>query len=91
MENHAESQTERFESICSLKLETGRSWSYGELLRDLWEQPDSRTARSFFHEWYRSVIHTKLEPMKKLARTLKQRIPNIVTFCTHGITNGVAE
>ena len=91
MENHTESQTARFESICTLKLETGRAWSYKELLRDLWKQPDSRTARSFFQEWYRSVIHTKLEPMKKLARTIKQRIANIVTFCTHGITNGVAE
>lgn len=29
--------------------------------------------------------------MKKLARSLKARIANIVTFCTHGITNGVAE
>jgi len=91
MENHTESQTARFEAVCSLKLETGRAWSYKELLRDLWKQPDSRTARSFFQKWYRSVIHTKLEPMKKLARTLKQRLANIVTFCTHGVTNGVAE
>jgi transposase len=45
----------------------------------------------FFREWYRRVIHTKLEPMKKFARTLKARIENIVTFCTHRITNGVAE
>ena len=29
--------------------------------------------------------------MKKVARTIKKRIANIVTFCTHGITNGVAE
>jgi len=91
MENHTESQTARFESICTLKLERGRAWSYKELLRDLWKQPDSRTARSFFQKLYRSVIHTKLELMKKLARTIKQRIANIVTFCTHGNTNGVAE
>jgi transposase len=29
--------------------------------------------------------------MKKLVRSLKERLPNIETFCTHGITNGVAE
>jgi transposase len=29
--------------------------------------------------------------MKKLARGLKKRIDNIVTYCTHGITNAVAE
>jgi len=91
MENHTESQTARFESICTLKLETGRVWSYKELFRGLWKQPDSRTARSFFQECNRSVIPTKLEPRKKLARTIKLRIANIVTFCTHGITNGAAE
>jgi transposase len=32
-----------------------------------------------------------MKPMKKLAKTLKERIDNIVTDCTHGITNGVAE
>jgi hypothetical protein len=47
--------------------------------------------RSYFNDWYRSVIHTGLEPIRKLARTLKQRPDNIVTDCTYGITNGVAE
>ena len=40
---------------------------------------------------YRSVIHTKLEPMKKVARTIKKRLANVVSYCTHGITNAVAE
>jgi transposase len=32
-----------------------------------------------------------MAPMKKLARGLKKRIDNIVTYCTHWITNAVAE
>lgn len=32
-----------------------------------------------------------MAPMKKLARSLKERIDNVVTYCTHGITNAVAE
>ena len=36
-------------------------------------------------------FRTNMNPMKKLAKTLKERIDNIVTYCTHGITNGVAE
>lgn len=32
-----------------------------------------------------------MKPMKKLAKTLKERIDNIVTYCTHGITSGMAE
>lgn len=29
--------------------------------------------------------------MRKLARSLRERIDNIITYCTHGITNAVAE
>jgi transposase len=32
-----------------------------------------------------------MAPMKKLARSLKERIDNIVTYFTHGITNALAE
>ena len=35
--------------------------------------------------------HSNRAPMKKLARSLKERIDNVVTYCTHGITNAVAE
>ena len=90
-ENLTLSQVERFESLCNLSLETGRAWSYKELLRDLWAHETEAEAKSFFKQWYNRVIHTKLEPMKKLARTLKERIDNIVTYCTHGVTNSVAE
>jgi hypothetical protein len=37
------------------------------------------------------VIHTKLEPMKTVARTIKERLPNVVSYCTHRIANAVAE
>jgi transposase len=91
MENHSELQSIRFETICTLRFQTGRAWTYKELLRDLWEYPDAKQATSHFTNWYRSVIHTNLEPMKKLARTLKARLRNIVSYCTHFVTNSVAE
>jgi transposase len=45
----------------------------------------------YFKDWYRRVIHTTLEPMKAVARTIKERLGNIVSYCTHRITNAVAE
>jgi transposase len=62
-----------------------------ELLRDLWAQETGGKAKSYFRDWYQRVIRTKIEPMKKLARSLKERSDNIVNCCTHGITNAVAE
>lgn len=53
--------------------------------------PTSAQATDYFKQWYRRVIHTKLEPMKKVARMIKKRLRNVVNYCDLGITNAVAE
>ena len=72
-------------------MEIGKAWAYKEMLRELWACPDEATALAYFRVWYKRVIHTRLEPLKKVARTIKQRLANVVSYCTHGITNAVAE
>jgi transposase len=90
-ENLSEEQTNRLAAVFHSTLNTGKAWGYKELLRDLWNQPTAAAATVYFKAWYRRVIHTKLAPMKTLARTIKQRLENVVSFCTHHITNSVAE
>ncbi|TWT81547.1 hypothetical protein CA13_30000 [Planctomycetes bacterium CA13] len=62
-----------------------------ELLRELWHHETVAQAKAYFDAWYRSVIHTKLAPMKKFARTINERLSNVVSYCTHGFTNALAE
>lgn len=90
-ENLTDKQQTLFEETYDLQLQTGKAWAYKEMLRDLWSQDDAASATTYFKEWYKSVIHTKLAPMKAVARTIKERLANVVSFCTHGITNAVAE
>lgn len=90
-ENLTDAQRLRFEAIYSQQLETGKAWSYKEMLRDLWNHDDASSATVFFKDWYKRVIHTKLTPLKKVAKTIRERLANVVSYCTHGITNAVAE
>jgi transposase len=90
-ENLSEKQHSLLNDVFHAQLETGKAWAYKEMLRDLWRHPDAASATTYFQDWYRRVIHTKLKPMKKLARTIKERLRNVVSYCTHGITNAVAE
>ncbi|MEW4454587.1 ISL3 family transposase [Bremerella sp. JC817] len=90
-ENLTEKQQSQLDQAFTLQLETGKAWAYKEMLRDLWEHADASSAPTYFKDWYRRVIHTKLAPMKKVARTIKERLANVVSYCTHGITNAVAE
>ena len=48
-------------------------------------------AREFFAQWYRHVIHGKLNPMKKVARMIKTRLTQVVNYCRHRLTNAVSE
>ena len=91
LNNLSEKQQALFDETYDLQLQTGKAWAYKEMLRDLWTQPDIQTATGYFKDWYRSVIHTKLEPMKKVARTIKEQLDNVVSYCKHHITNAVAE
>ena len=90
-ENLTDNQKARFDLVYKQELETGKAWAYKEMLRDLWHHGDAVAATLFFHAWYRRVIHTKLNPLKKVARTIKERLDNVVSYCTHEITNAVAE
>ncbi len=90
-ENLTDKQRVLLEDVFHLRLETGKAWAYKELLRDLWNHDDAASATIYFKDWYRRVIHTKLEPMKKVARMIKERLANVVSYCTHRITNAVAE
>ena len=73
------------------KLKTGRAWALKETLMTLWEYVHPGAAARHFEAWYRWAIRSRLEPMKRVARMLRRRWPNIVTFFTHGITNAGAE
>jgi transposase len=90
-ENLTEQQEVLLDEVFTLKLKTGKAWAYKEMLRDLWNHDDAASAAAYFKDWYQRVIHTTLEPMKKVARTIKERLANVVSYCTHGITNAVAE
>jgi transposase len=86
-----DAQRLRFDEIYSRELETGKAWAYKEMLRDLWHHEDAASATIFFKDWYKRVIHTKLTPLKKVAKSIQERLTNVVSYCTHGITNAVAE
>ena len=81
-ENLTDKQRELFDEVFHQQLETGKAWGYKEMLRDLWHHDDAATATVYFNQWYRSVIHTKLTPMKNVAKTIKERLANVVSYCT---------
>ncbi len=90
-ERLTEAQRAILDELLDRQLDTSKAWSFKEQLRDLWDIPNEGTAIGFFNHWYEKVIETNLTPLITVANTIKQRLANVVSYCTHGITNAVAE
>jgi transposase len=80
-----------FERIRDQNLQTSRAWAIKETLRELWDYLSPTWARKFFVNWFGWARRSKLEPVKRVATMLKDRLANVLTYCTHRITNAVAE
>jgi transposase len=91
-DNLTDAQYESFRHIKDAALKTSKAWLIKEAFRFFWIVPKTvEEAEEYFREWYRHTIYSKIEPMKKVARMLKERLGNVVTWWNHPITNAVSE
>lgn len=72
-------------------LKTARAWAIKENIRRLWGYKRSVWAEKYWKKWYFWATHSRLEPIKKAAKTLKSHLYGIMNFFRHRISNGPAE
>ncbi len=90
-ENLDEERTGRLAGLRHGDLRTGRAWAINEYFRWFWKQEDRESGAEQFHDWYSWAIRSRLQPVKRVARTLKERLPNLLTWFAHRITNALSE
>jgi transposase len=90
-ENLDKDKKRKFRELKNSGLRTARAWAIKELFRQFWNYTYTANATKFFVRWYAWAIRSRLEPIKKVARMIKTRLPHILTWFKHRITNGPAE
>jgi len=90
-ENLPQRHAARFEALKDSSLKTARAWRLKELWRTFKRCLDVADAHAFFHKWYVLAMQSKLEPVKKVARTFKAHLAGIVSIFKHGFCNALAE
>lgn len=90
-ERRPEYHAETFATLQALNLKVGRAWAIKEALRTLWTYRQTAAVKRFFKDWYGWAVRSRLEPVKKVAATLKRHLDGVLRFAKHPITNGVAE
>jgi len=73
-----------------LNLKTMRAYHLRLNFQELWLQPPDQ-AEHFLKKWYYWATHSRIEPMKKAAKTMKQHWDGILNWFKSGINNGILE
>lgn len=90
-ENLPEKYRPTFAELKDTTLKTARAWAIKEQLRDLWDQPSEQAATDWWKRWYFWATHSRLDPVKTVAKMIRDHLPNVLTFFTHRITNATTE
>jgi transposase len=82
---------QEFAELRTSELKTARAWALKETAMALYHYVYERPARKHFRWWHNWAVRSRLQPMIEVARMLKRRFENIITYLQHRITNAVSE
>ena len=92
-ENLGEEQHFRRRDLLRYNLKTVRAYLLKEAFQQLWDYDSPSWAGKFLDEWCRQTMRSRIEPMKKIARSLRQHRERILNYCRAQklISSGVVE
>ena len=60
-------------------------------LKSLWDYRYPRYAMDFFREWYARAIRSRIEPLKRFARQLRDKIDGVLAHCQYPLHTSLLE
>lgn len=90
-ENLSDEKSQHLEALRRESLQTSRAWGIQDYFRWFWTHSDARSGQEFFQDWYNWAIRSRLKPIKQVARMLKTRLPKLLSWFEHRITNSMSE
>ena len=79
-ENLTGKQKLRLRDLLRFNLKTVRAYLLKEDFQQLWDYDSPTWAGKFLDEWCRQTMRSRIEPMKKIARTLRQHRDLILNY-----------
>ena len=79
-ENLGDEQHFRLRDLLRYNLKTVRAYLLKEAFQQLWDYNSPAWAGKFLHEWCRQTMRSRIEPMKKIAHSLRQHRELILNY-----------
>jgi len=82
---------ERFVALRDSALRTARAWALKETAMGLWEYVSRTWAAKAWKRWLGWALRCRLEPMRRVAKMIREHLRGIITAIVHRATNAGAE
>lgn len=79
------------EQLRKSSLRTARAWGIKELAMSLWDYIGRGWAKRAWEDWLSWAMRSRLEPVKRVARMIKEHLWGIINAIVLNVTNGRAE
>jgi len=89
--NMSKTNSQNLDALKGSILKTARAWAIKENAAALWDFTRWSKAKAAWLRWYGWAIRSRLEPIKKVARTVKSHLVGILNAVVSGVTNATAE
>ena len=90
-ENLSEKQRARFGYLAGLNLRTYRAWLLKESFKEFWYYKRRGWAAKFLNKWLWWATHSRLQPMRDFAWTLRWNVENVLNYFLVRISNAAVE
>ncbi|HEX9894118.1 MAG TPA: ISL3 family transposase [Gemmatimonadales bacterium] len=92
--NPASMDAQRWRAFAPLRqstLKTARAWALKQLAMSLWRFRTRAWAAKAWKRWLAWALRCRLEPMRKVARSIRKHLEGILNAIVAGVTNARAE
>jgi transposase len=91
--NLTSKQRFRLRELLRYNLKTARAYLLKEDFQQFWEYQSATWAGKFLDDWCQQVMRSRIEPMKKIARTLRSHRELLLNYfrAKRGLSSGVVE
>jgi transposase len=90
-ENMTRQQKRRFSVLRDSALKTARAWAIKELAMSLWSYVSKTWAEKGWKRWLSWAQRSRLDPIREVAKTIKEHLWGILNAIVLKVSNGPAE
>jgi transposase len=82
---------QEFAPLRTSRLKVARAWAIKEAAMELWGYAKRGWAERMWMRWYGWAIRSRLEPVKRVARMIRQHWEGVLNAATGNVTNALSE